>query len=152
MSEPIISQCLLPIPRRDLCPCMFVQAELQRVLSAVEVLQRKCDQVSTEKAYLEAETERTRTRLIRAEKLTTGLASEGVRWKREAVVVAEQVRFHTSSCLPIQIFWVALLAWAPFFCPCLELLWSICVTHSLSFYQLPIPSLRILMLLLVSHH
>ena len=70
------------------------QAELKLVLEAVEVLQRKCDQASTEKAYLEKETDTTRARLIRAEKLTTGLASEGVRWKHETVVVAEQVCVH----------------------------------------------------------
>lgn len=33
----------------------------------------------------------TRARLIRAEKLTAGLASEGVRWKQEAAAVGEQV-------------------------------------------------------------
>lgn len=71
---------------------VMLQAELKRVLEAVELVQRKCDQATSEKQRLEIETEMTRARLIRAEKLTAGLASEGIRWKQEAQAVADQVR------------------------------------------------------------
>ena len=58
----------------------------------MEAKQVICDATAGEKSRLERETETTRARLIRAEKLTKGLASEGVRWKQEVGVVTEQVR------------------------------------------------------------
>ena len=73
------------------CAC-WVQAELAKVVAAVEAKQVICDATAGEKSRLERETETTRARLIRAEKLTKGLASEGVRWKQEVGVVTEQVR------------------------------------------------------------
>lgn len=61
------------------------------MLEALDEVQRRCDQVSAEKARLERETDMTKARLVRAEKLTVGLGNEGVRWKQEAANVADQV-------------------------------------------------------------
>lgn len=76
-------------------PLSVLQAELAKVVSAVEAKQQVCDATAGEKARLERETDTTRARLIRAEKLIKGLASEGVRWKQEVVVLSHQVRRQT---------------------------------------------------------
>jgi hypothetical protein len=76
-------------------PPSVLQAELAKVVSAVEAKQQVCDATAGEKARLERETDTTRARLIRAEKLIKGLASEGVRWKQEVVVLSHQVRWQT---------------------------------------------------------
>ncbi len=76
------------------CACLcspWSQRELGKVVAAVEAKQRICDATAGEKSRLERESETTRARLIRAEKLTKGLVSEGVRWKQEVAVVTEQV-------------------------------------------------------------
>jgi dynein heavy chain len=57
------------------------QAELKAVLDKVAFLQKQCDDTVAEKEDLAEQAELTKNRLIRADKLTSGLASEGVRWK-----------------------------------------------------------------------
>jgi dynein heavy chain len=57
------------------------QAELKAVLDKVALLQATCDATIKEKDDLAAEAALTENRLIRANKLTGGLADEGVRWR-----------------------------------------------------------------------
>ncbi|RHY30280.1 hypothetical protein DYB32_004445, partial [Aphanomyces invadans] len=57
------------------------QAELNEVITRVRGLQAQCDSVVAEKKRLIMESDLTRERLKRAEKLTVGLADELVRWK-----------------------------------------------------------------------
>ena len=61
------------------------KAELQAVLDKVAELQRVCDETMAEKQRLQNESDQTAERLVNAEKLTSGLASEGVRWKENIV-------------------------------------------------------------------
>lgn len=56
------------------------QAELKAVNDKVEALEAQCAETVAEKKRLADEAETTANRLVRAEKLTSGLASEGVRW------------------------------------------------------------------------
>ena len=56
------------------------QDELANVLANVAALQKKCEDTVNEKARLEKETQLTKDRLVRAERLTGGLADESVRW------------------------------------------------------------------------
>lgn len=56
------------------------QAELKAVNDKVEALEAQCAKTLAEKKRLADEAETTANRLVRAEKLTSGLASEGVRW------------------------------------------------------------------------
>lgn len=65
-------------------------SELQKVVDRVEGLQKLCDATVAEKDTLARDTETTAGRLVRAEKLTSGLASEGVRWRATMVELAEQ--------------------------------------------------------------
>lgn len=58
----------------------FEQAELKAVNDKVEALEAQCAGTLAEKKRLADEAETTANRLVRAEKLTSGLASEGVRW------------------------------------------------------------------------
>jgi len=64
--------------------------ELQTVIDKVDALQRLCDATVAEKDQLAHDTEVTANRLVRAEKLTSGLASEGVRWRATLVELADQ--------------------------------------------------------------
>lgn len=57
------------------------QDALQAVLDKVAALQEQCDSTVAEKLELETAQEQTALRLANAEKLTSGLSSEGVRWK-----------------------------------------------------------------------
>ncbi|KAF0719522.1 Aste57867_966 [Aphanomyces stellatus] len=57
------------------------QAELNQVITRVQGLQAQCDHVMAEKKRLVSESELTKERLKRAEKLTVGLADELIRWK-----------------------------------------------------------------------
>jgi dynein heavy chain len=57
------------------------EAELKAVLDKVAFLQKQCDDTVAEKEDLAQQAELTKNRLIRADKLTSGLSSEGVRWK-----------------------------------------------------------------------
>ena len=58
------------------------QTVLAEVIAKVDRLQQQCDETVSEKRRLETELEITKQRLVRAEKLTSGLADEGVRWRR----------------------------------------------------------------------
>lgn len=60
------------------------QKELQDVVDKVQELKAKCEATLAEKQSLDAKTSQTEKRLERAQKLTTGLASEEVRWARDA--------------------------------------------------------------------
>ena len=55
--------------------------QLQEVLDRVAALQKACDEAMAEKQRLADEAALTQSRLERANKLTSGLADEGVRWK-----------------------------------------------------------------------
>lgn len=57
------------------------QDQLQQVIDKVALLQKTCDETLAEKNRLQQESETTAKRLTRAEKLTSGLNSEGDRWK-----------------------------------------------------------------------
>ena len=61
------------------------QAALKEIVDKVNELKRVCDETLAEKNRLVSEAEKTRKRLVRAEKLTDGLAEEGVRWKERVV-------------------------------------------------------------------
>jgi dynein heavy chain len=67
------------------------QATLKEVVDRVESLNVLCAQTVAEKEELEAQSDLTEKRLDRAEKLTGGLADEGVRW-RESVLTLGQER------------------------------------------------------------
>jgi dynein heavy chain len=54
----------------------------QAVLDKVAALRAMCDQTLAEKERLAYETDLTKKRLVRADKLTSGLAGEQVRWKQ----------------------------------------------------------------------
>jgi dynein heavy chain len=58
------------------------QGELKEVMDKVAALQALCDDTLAEKNRLQAEADTTANRLVRAEKLTCGLSSEGVRWRK----------------------------------------------------------------------
>jgi len=57
------------------------QTQLKKVMDRVALLQKNCDDTVNEKNRLQAESDTTAKRLVRAEKLTSGLNSEGERWK-----------------------------------------------------------------------
>ena len=58
------------------------QDELRSVIERVQNLERECQQALNEKDHLATEADKTAKRLIRAEKLTSGLQEEGVRWNQ----------------------------------------------------------------------
>jgi len=66
------------------------QAELQAVIDKVTELQRQCDETTAEKERLQKESDQTAIRLQNAEKLTSGLSSEGVRWKETVASLAQE--------------------------------------------------------------
>ena len=66
------------------------QSQLKTVLDRVAVLQKTCDDTVAEKTRLQAESDTTAKRLVRAEKLTSGLNSEGERWKKTIISLAEE--------------------------------------------------------------
>ncbi|CAD8108771.1 unnamed protein product [Paramecium sonneborni] len=66
------------------------QNELQKVRDRVARLQKECDETVEKKNELEKELERTKKRLVAAEKLTYLLADEGIRWK-DQIKLIEQV-------------------------------------------------------------
>ncbi len=67
------------------------QSELQAVLDKVAALRAQCENTLNEKERLAAETELTKKRLVRADKLTSGLAGEQVRWKASVEKFNEQI-------------------------------------------------------------
>jgi len=66
------------------------QAALKAVNDKVALLQKTCDDTVAEKQRLQSESDTTAKRLIRAEKLTSGLNSEGQRWKSNIVSLSEE--------------------------------------------------------------
>ena len=66
------------------------QAVLKGVLDKVAELQATSDANTKEKQELAAKSEQTKNRLVRAEKLTVGLADEHVRWKATVEEMKEQ--------------------------------------------------------------
>eukprot|EP01041_Mallomonas_annulata_P001585 gene1585-3062_t len=60
---------------------MQKQGQLKAVQDKVAALQKLCDETLDQKNRLQADMELTANRLVRAEKLTSGLSSEGERWK-----------------------------------------------------------------------
>jgi dynein heavy chain, axonemal len=66
------------------------QGQLKAVQDRVKQLQELCDSTLAEKNRLQAESDTTAARLVRAEKLTSGLNSEGMRWKDTIVALTEE--------------------------------------------------------------
>ena len=66
------------------------RAQLKEVQEKVANLQQLCDFTLSEKNRLQAESDTTAARLVRAEKLTSGLNSEGARWKETIVALTEE--------------------------------------------------------------
>jgi dynein heavy chain len=66
------------------------QAQLKTVLDRVAQLRKLCDDTVNEKNRLQEESDRTAQRLVRAEKLTSGLSSEGERWKENINILNEE--------------------------------------------------------------
>jgi len=63
---------------------------LKEVLDRVAALQKTCDETVDEKKRLQEESDTTAKRLVRAEKLTNGLNSEGERWRANIVSLAAE--------------------------------------------------------------
>ena len=59
-------------------------------MEKVAFLQKTCDDTVAEKNRLQAESDTTAKRLVRAEKLTNGLNSEGERWKQNIISLAAE--------------------------------------------------------------
>eukprot|EP01035_Chromulina_nebulosa_P017366 gene17366-22914_t len=81
------------------------QSQLKEVMDRVALLQKTCDDTLAEKNRLQQESDVTAARLIRAEKLTSGLSSEGERWSQNIVLLAEERNtligdvFLSSACI-----------------------------------------------------
>jgi dynein heavy chain len=65
------------------------QSQLKAVLDKVALLQKTCDDTLAEKNRLQQESDTTAKRLVRAEKLTNGLNSEGERWRQNIVTLGQ---------------------------------------------------------------
>jgi dynein heavy chain len=65
------------------------QSALQEVLDKVAELQRLCQETMDEKDRLQKESDQTAIRLTNAERLTSGLAEEGVRWKETVEILGK---------------------------------------------------------------
>jgi dynein heavy chain len=66
------------------------QNALQEVLDKVAELNRVCQETLDEKDRLQKESDQTAIRLTNAERLTSGLAEEGVRWKETVETLAKK--------------------------------------------------------------
>lgn len=66
------------------------QAQLKEVNDKVAELKQICDETLADKNRLQEESETTAKRLVRAEKLTSGLNSEGERWRSNIVSLAAE--------------------------------------------------------------
>jgi dynein heavy chain len=66
------------------------QNALQEVLDKVAELNRVCQETLSEKDRLQKESDQTAIRLTNAERLTSGLAEEGVRWKETVETLAKK--------------------------------------------------------------
>jgi len=67
------------------------QASLKEVQDRVAALQKQADETQAQKERLEAEAKLTEDRLVRAGKLTSGLADEQVRWKESVKTLDAQI-------------------------------------------------------------
>ena len=74
------------------------QEQLTAILSKVALLQQTCDDTLNEKNRLQAESDTTANRLVRAEKLTRGLSSEGARWKNNITSLLEEKITLAADC------------------------------------------------------
>lgn len=68
------------------------QDALQEIIDKVNKLKEQCDQTMKEKAKLEFESDQCKQRLVRAEKLTVGLAEEQIRWKEQELILRGEIR------------------------------------------------------------
>eukprot|EP01029_Cantina_marsupialis_P005823 TRINITY_DN1630_c1_g5_i3.p1 TRINITY_DN1630_c1_g5~~TRINITY_DN1630_c1_g5_i3.p1 ORF type:complete len:1943 (+),score=485.57 TRINITY_DN1630_c1_g5_i3:173-6001(+) len=81
------------------------QGELQKVLDKVAELQAQCDATVDEKNRLLSETQVTKARLVRAEKLTSGLSTEGTRWNATVTELSANIEnligdiFFSAACI-----------------------------------------------------
>jgi dynein heavy chain len=66
------------------------QATLKAVLDKVAALNKLCDETVAEKEELQNQSDLTANRLVRAEKLTGGLADEGVRWRETVTTLGDK--------------------------------------------------------------
>ena len=66
------------------------QDALKQVLDKVASLNALCEEKVALSNQLQADSDQTAARLVRAEKLTNGLNSEGVRWKESIVTLAQE--------------------------------------------------------------
>jgi dynein heavy chain len=66
--------------------------KLREEMKKVEDLERAYTEVKDKKDKLESEIELCRMRLVRAEKLTTGLESEHGRWKENIEILDHRIR------------------------------------------------------------
>ena len=67
-----------------------IQDELAAVVAKVDELQAKCDATVAEKQRLQDMADTTSKRLVRAGKLTTGLADESVRWRATVATLKDE--------------------------------------------------------------
>jgi len=65
--------------------------ELKQVTDSVDALRAKCDEAVNEKQRLDDQSQQTKNRLIRAEKLTTLLAQEQIRWAADYEKLAKDL-------------------------------------------------------------
>jgi dynein heavy chain len=66
------------------------QDQVKIILDKVALLQKTADETLAEKNRLQGESDTTAKRLVRAEKLTNGLNSEGERWKQNIVTLSKE--------------------------------------------------------------
>jgi dynein heavy chain len=74
------------------------QDQLKAVQDKVAALQKQCDDTLAEKNRLQQESDTTAKRLVRAEKLTSGLNSEGERWRNNIVILAAEKTNMIGDC------------------------------------------------------
>ena len=74
------------------------QDQLKAVQDKVALLKKTCDETLDEKNRLQEESDRTAQRLVRAEKLTSGLSSEGERWKGNITSLATEKENLIGDC------------------------------------------------------
>ena len=74
-----------------------VEAELAEVVAKVDKLQATCDATQAEKKQLQEAADTTARRLVTADKLTSGLADEQVRWTATAETLRVQLGGLTGS-------------------------------------------------------
>ena len=66
------------------------QAQLKEVQDKVASLRELCDETVAQKDQLQSDTDQTAARLVRAEKLTSGLNSEGARWRESIISLSQE--------------------------------------------------------------